>query len=159
VNGSSNQTQALAYLDRVRKLYPHGVSSSSIVRAADAAVSVSHATASALLIVCGEARSEHDALLGAICSKGLQLASNEYSVHYLEDASVSEATVADVIKQHSPMVAIVFGAKGRLGAVSPSDPTRVLFAEALEKIANDLAIKKGFWRQLQESVVPLLQAR
>ncbi len=159
VSTSVNQLKSLAYLDRVKKLYPYGVSASSIVISSDVAIPVKQATVRALLVVCDEARSEYETLLGAICSKGLQLTSNEYFVRYLGAVSFSEGILADLSEAHSPLTAVVFGAGGKPGATSASGSTRVLFAESLGRIAIDLAIKKEFWRQLQESIVPLLKAR
>jgi hypothetical protein len=157
VDAPSNQLQILAYLDRVKKLYPYGVSSASLIRSPGASVSVSQTAA--LLFVCDEKRSEHDALIGAICSKGLQLTPNEYSVHHIEDQDILEVHVADLIKERAPIVALVFGSESKRGAVEVIGSTRVLFVQPLKSISSDLAVKKAFWKLLQESVVPLLEAR
>lgn len=156
----------LLYIDKIQKLYPFGVSVSAI-STPPAAHSVEPASSDRRPVCIlfsisdsgGDGQGAHDALLKAICDKGLNLAHNEYLVQYHRPSDFSQEVLTSEIQAHAPAVMVVFGGHEKPGAVTTFHSTRVLHAHPLASIAAELPIKKEFWKQLQESILPIVKER
>ncbi len=166
MSAATKDLNPLVYIDKIQRFYPCGVSVSSILT--PVAVTCQSPTSLDARVVCmvvrdgaqdGEAPDANETLLAAICHKGLQLSADEYLVERCDVREFSAELLANRIQHHSPAVVIVFGGGDSPGTVTTLASTQVLYAHALEKIASDLSIKKEFWRQLQESVLPIVKER
>ncbi len=156
----------LLYIDKIQKLYPFGVSVSAITTPpADHSVGPASSEGRPVCILFsisdsgGDGQRVHDALLKAICDKGLNLTNDEYLVQHHRLSEFSQEVLTSQVKAHAPAVMIVFGGYEKPGTVTTFDSTRVLHAHPLARIAAELPIKKEFWKQLQESILPIVKER
>jgi hypothetical protein len=151
VSTSTTPLHLLSYIDKIGKLYPYGVSVASIVDSQAHAVKDARPVCVLCVVSCG-------ALLEAICSKGLRLSKEEYQVEYFEGA-ITQEDIETRLRALGARAAIVFGGATSPGVVTQCNGTVVLHTHVLEKIAADQLAKKGFWKQLQESILPTIEGR
>jgi hypothetical protein len=146
--------QVASFLDKVRRLYPYGVANRYIVAPAAVAADVESQQADcALLVVLQEGRSldeERLSLIEAICTKGLRLSLDQCVVQGIPDNQPIDAALSLL---NAP-VCVVFGGGTQAGRVIELEQKVVLHTYPLDRIASDGSIKREFWKQLQESVLP-----
>jgi hypothetical protein len=148
--------QVASFLDKIRRLYPYGVATRYIVATAAAAPNVElEPAACALLVVLPEGRALDDerlALMEAICTKGLKLSLDQCVVTDISDEQPIDAALSSM----NAAVCVVFGSGTQAGRVVEINQKVVLYTYSLDRIASDGAIKREFWKQLQESVLPYI---
>lgn len=148
--------QTASFLDKIRRLYPYGVATRYIVAPAAPAANVELGPkACALLVVLPEGRALDDdrlTLVEAICTKGLKLSLDRCVVQGISDEQPIDAALSSL---NAP-VCVVFGGGTQAGKVAEVDQKVVLHTYALDRIASDGSIKREFWKQLQESVLPYI---
>jgi hypothetical protein len=160
VSTSTTPLHLLSYIDKIGKLYPYGVSVASIVDSQAHAVKDARPVCVLCVVSSGQAAGTDGcgALLEAICSKGLRLSKEEYQVEYFEGA-ITQEDIETRLRALGARAAIVFGGATSPGVVTQCNGTVVLHTHVLEKIAADQLAKKGFWKQLQESILPTIEGR
>jgi hypothetical protein len=131
------------YLDKVRALYPAGISKSLLVTS-------SHTQAICSLVVIapsGALNSEEEGLVESIRSKALKLDAERCVV--VIRRSETELLHGELQTQ----VSIVFGASDALGSVSAAPSGVMLRTHSLSSMQQDPTIKREVWNHLK-SVLP-----
>jgi hypothetical protein len=141
-----------AFLDKIKKLYPYGIPTSYISTPALEPQSDSKFVCSFVVVLPdGVALDEGRlGLLEGICTKGLKRAFKECQVIQVKDSREALAG-NDAIK--TPVI-VVFGADAEAGRFEKRDELGILYTYSLDRIAQNVGIKREFWKQLQENILP-----
>lgn len=158
----TNPLNLLSYIDKIGKLYPYGVSVASIVTPQEEQRLDDLSPVCVLCVVSSGQRDsvqDEETLLEAICAKGLRLSRGEYQIERFEREELTQQSIERRMQALNPGVGIVFGGLASAGTVTTYNGSRVLHTHALKKIAGDVLAKKEFWKQLQESILPIIEDR
>lgn len=141
-------------LDKVRRLYPHGIPTAYIVKSSQAPTSV-QALRCAFFILRDsvEMNKELHDLMSAICTKGLRVLREDCSVQILVKDATPHEQLEKCFSETSAPLQIVLGASQTPGTTTSTPTGTILYSHSLDLIASDVATKKEFWGHLQ-SVLP-----
>lgn len=137
-------------LDKVRRLYPHGIPT-AYIRATTALPDVVPTPTCAFFILRDSVemnKSLHD-LVDAICTKGLRVPREECSVLILPKDAVSGEQLEQYLSGTQAPLRVVLGGSSTPGATTSTPQGTILYTHSLDLIASDMAIKKDFWTHLQ----------
>lgn len=161
MSAENSKLNPVVFLDRIKRLYPYGVPQHLLFNSS-ANQQESEPTSCLLLVLQpqgGVLRDGLKLLVDGICSKGLRLPADACVVEVVSSDSYSEQTLVEMFTTHSPRACVVFGSDIQPGRVARSDRGVTVYSYSLERIANDTAIKREFWKHLQENILPALQER
>jgi hypothetical protein len=164
VTAEQKGNYSIAFLDKVRRLYPLGVPVAAIA-APRVVVKEEPQVACAVYVISerdsssglAEMSAGDRALIEAICGKGLRLPMDACVVRSLKESPAVHEELIEEIQKSSAKVALVFGgACDALGRPQAVGSTVCIQTHPLDVIANTMDLKKEFWRQLQSSILPVL---
>lgn len=138
------------FLDKVQRLYPHGVPAALLRRAPRQQSGL----ACSFIIVSssGQLSRDEQELLESIRSKALKLPAERCSVVVVP----SEAGLADAAESaQSAAVSIVFGSSEALGHLTEGPSGAIMRTHSLAAVQGDQAAKRAVWGHLK-AVLPLL---
>ena len=156
-------TYSLVYLDRIRSLYPHGVAEAMITLPEETLHGSQQGVKKVRFVLCVVSQTsqplsaESEALIEAICTKGLGLTMTQCEVRAYAAEQFSEDIFLKDMQSCPGSVAVLMGDISKPNSVTVSSALTVLRTYSLEKIAGDAEVKRAFWKQLQASILPLLR--
>lgn len=138
------------FLDKVQRLYPHGVPAALLRRAPRQEAAL--ACAFVIVSSAGQLTREEQELLESIRSKALKLPAERCSVLVVP----TEATLfSSGGAEQAAAVSIVFGASEPLGHLKEGPTGFIMPTHSLAAVQGDQAAKRAVWGHLK-AVLPLL---
>ena len=137
------------YLDKVRRLYPHGIPAGLLKRSAP----LENPVTCSLVVISGSGELSHDErdLIESIRSKALKLAAERCPVVVVP----SEAELAATGQRAA--ISIIFGASEPLGQLQESEAGMVMRTHSLAAVQADQGVKRAVWGHLK-AVLPLFSS-
>lgn len=137
-------------LDKVRRLYPHGIPT-AYIRASTAPADATPSLTCAFFILRDsvEMNKSLQDLVDAICTKGLRIPRESCSVLTITKDAVSAEQLEEHLSKANAPLRIVLGGLSTPGSTTSTPQGTILYTHSLDLIASDIAIKREFWAHLQ----------